>query len=363
MNVEEFAKIEKINELMYFAFVAKNDLASWKKIVNYNIFHIPKYGNGKIIEFRDVKKHDLEIIIKFDEQDDKKKFESTSFVKGLFKFSDDYAFDEDMCQKINFVKGKVEKEKINLKNKQEQLRKELEYKRKYEEERIERHAAIERQKQKEAQEKEEFEKLKEKYKVSYRKETSLLSKLYLNLLKINEREVLNNEEIEWLEKQRLFFPLSCYYLNKNGDFWDLIHASKYLRKSNYCSESLNVLIKAEPKDNYERSVILTVKGATYRKMGELDSAEKNAVESIELGFKKPHPYNLLGAIYFQKGKFEEGLEYFNTAISLGSKQKEIMSEIKEVLEDQTQEGRALIAKYLLEKDPQRFKWAEYYLIN
>lgn len=363
MNINEFAKLENKNELMYFAFTAKNDVPKWEKIKQFEIFHEKKYGIGKIIGFTEEKNQDLLISIKFINEDEIKKFEYPSFANGIFKFSNKNEFDQEIIEIINNAKIEVEKEKVRIEEEKEKVKREIEFKRKVEEVRLAKLAEIERQKQKEAKEKAHFAQLKTKYEVSHRRETSPVSELYILLLKIDDDLELSEEEISWFEKQKLFYPLGCYFEKNNNNFWDSINAAKYFRKATHYTKSLSVLQETKPKDEYETSVLLTVRGAVLRKLGNLDEAEDCANNSIKIRPNDFYPHNLLGAIYYQTGKYELGDDQFKTAASLGSSSKEIENQIRDVVENNSREMQIKIAQDLLNKDPERFKWAEYYLKN
>jgi hypothetical protein len=70
---------------------------------------------------------------------------------------------------------------------------------------------------------------------------------------------------------------------------------------------------------------------------------------------------LLGAIYYQVCEYELGDEHFKKAVVLGSSPNEIENQIREVVESNSGEQRIKIARDLLQIDPERFKWANYYL--
>jgi len=361
LNIKEFITYENKNEIMYFAFMARNDVKKWEKIKQYEVFHEIKYGNGKIIGFTKEKKQDLLISIKFDNEDEIKNFEFPSFAKGIFKFSNKNNFDKDIYEIIDSAKVEEEKEKSRIIEEQERANRELEFQRKIEQERLAKLAEIERQKQKEAKEKAHFEKLKTKYQVAHRKETSPVSELYILLLKVDDKSELSEKEIFWFEKQNLFYPLGCYFEKNDNNFWDLIKASKFFRRATNYNKALDVLNKIKPNGDYEKSVFFTVHGALLRKLGNLDDAEDCAKNSIKIRPNDFHPHNLLGAIYYQSGKYELGDDQFKTAASLGSSPNEIENQIRDVVENNSPEMQLKIAQYLLNKDPERFKWAEYYL--
>lgn len=74
-----------------------------------------------------------------------------------------------------------------------------------------------------------------------------------------------------------------------------------------------------------------------------------------------YPYNLLGAVYYQQGLPEKGERYFDRARELGSSLNEEDEVIQSAIEKAGQAERAIVAEYLLRKDPTRYEWARYYL--
>ncbi len=117
-----------------------------------------------------------------------------------------------------------------------------------------------------------------------------------------------------------------------------------------------------------RSATLTTRGGAFRDLGNLDAAEQCARKAIECARKaidqnraSYHSYNLLGAIYWQRGKAEEGEEYFAYAESVGAPLQDQVRQKKSALNEAGPQQRRAVAKYLLEKDPTKYWWAKRFL--
>ncbi len=74
-----------------------------------------------------------------------------------------------------------------------------------------------------------------------------------------------------------------------------------------------------------------------------------------------HPYNLLGAIYWQHGEAEKGHQCFVRAMELGAPSRDQQGQQKRALKQAAPQQARAVAKYLLKKDPIKYSWAEYYL--
>jgi Flp pilus assembly protein TadD len=106
-----------------------------------------------------------------------------------------------------------------------------------------------------------------------------------------------------------------------------------------------------------------MRGGAFRDISDFEHAKECALSALQLAPKDYHPYNLLGAIYYQQGLPEEGNKYFKKANELGSKPYEEDTNIKSALKKAESQAKNYIAKYLLAKDPVRYEyeWERFYL--
>lgn len=109
------------------------------------------------------------------------------------------------------------------------------------------------------------------------------------------------------------------------------------------------------------SAVLTTRGGALRDTNALSEAEQCAMEALEHSPRDCYTYNLLGAIHFQSGHPEKGDEFFLKAQQLGAKVNAQESAMRGAMENAGKDQKRIVADYLLGKDPERYKWAEYYL--
>lgn len=225
----------------------------------------------------------------------------------------------------------------------------------------------------EAEAKEHFDQLKRKYQVASYKDISPLSPLYKILLELEFEEYheLSDDDIEWLKKEKVFRILAIYFetiFSKRGNEWKSVLASSNWRRANEPKRAIQVATNAfeheqkqNPRDHRLLGAILTTRGGALRDIGNLENAEKDAWQAVELDPNKPHPYNLLGAIYYQNGQPQKGDEYFQKAIERGASIQEQDYEIRSAVQKAGETEQRIVAAYLLHKDAIKYAWAEKYL--
>lgn len=213
----------------------------------------------------------------------------------------------------------------------------------------------------------EFLKLKAKYQAQSYEKTSLPNVLHQILLCVDAGEILENDQITWLERNRLFDTLAIYRQNeyqKTKNPWELIKASGNWRKAGKSIQAVDLtsflLENHKSAIGSVRSAILTTRGGAYRDLKDLINAEQCAQESFKHN-ESFHSYNLLGSIYFERGKPEQGEEFFNKAIELGAQPKDQEYQMQSALRNAGKSETASVAQFLLQRDPQKYHWAKHYL--
>jgi hypothetical protein len=275
MEIEEFAKKENKNELMFFAYKAENDLSIWKLIQPLGVQH-NSFGLGNFTDIFHHNSIEIQLKLKFKNIEEVKKFTKGAFENGFFNFENDIQLPLDVKEIIQIAQTELTAYEEIKREEEERLRI-------IEEKRLAKQLEEERQKQKEERDKAHFKELKDKYGLSNYKEDSPLSELYLHLLKIEKNDELSDDDIRWFTKKKMFLSLAYYYENRNGDgFWDYVKASKYYRKAEKFTKANEILNKIQPVDNKEKSIIETVRGANFRQIGKIEEAKKCAFQSIEL---------------------------------------------------------------------------------
>jgi len=251
-----------------------------------------------------------------------------------------------------------EQERMDAERKKEEERGRAEEERKKQEER-------ERlQREKELQAKREFEKLKNKYGIVSETETEPTSPLFAILKKRDAGEKLHDEDVNWLKVNHLNSLIVNYYewlYQETGDAWHIIKAASLCRKLQKPQKALELTENISVKDPKKQSAVHTSRGGAYKDLEIYDKALEAANKARKLQPGSYYPYNLFGGIYYKLGNPSQGDTYFDKAIELGSSPKIQDHEIRNALNESSEQNKIKTAKYLLEKDPERYHWAKYYL--
>lgn len=344
--------VSYLNIPRYFGSFAGTDLSIWGKIVGCEVKH-NNIGNGKIVEVF-MKNDNIYIKINFIEMPEKDKLKlygSKSFVGDLFESID---YKDCILEGFNdYCRMKViEENELSIQMAIEEKKMKEQQKIQEEQARLEAKSLI------------EYNDLKIKYEIKSSNYNTITSPLYIILLKIDSKEELDQDDINWLEHDKLYMIIAIYYEIKflhSNDLWDLVKACKYFRESNNPLKAIEVLDNKNTSDKKLMAAIRTTCGGAYRDINEIDKAETCAFEAIKANNTSFYPYNLLGALYYQKGMLEEGDEYFNRAIELGSSTRIRDSEIRKSMDQAGKDEKIRIAEYMLSKDPQKYGWVKYYL--
>ncbi|WP_448268592.1 hypothetical protein [Nostoc sp. DSM 114159] len=244
--------------------------------------------------------------------------------------------------------------------------------------------------------------LKLKYDVLEYQDKLYTSILYKILQKLELKERLEATDVAWLQetKIKVLQPTYSYYkwqeepqyqgtkllsgkiliayhtieanfyeqeFQRTENKWNLANASSHWRKADEPEQALqltNNLQFDKIKENKLKSALLTTRGGAFRDVGKLDEAENCARQAIEYQPKSHHPYTLMGAICFEQHQYSDGEYWFQEAIKRGANPRDMDSEIKRVVKSAKDERkRRQVINYLLNKDPQRYAWAKFYIKN
>jgi hypothetical protein len=225
--------------------------------------------------------------------------------------------------------------------------------------------------------------LKKDYEVEYRKDTPE-SLLYIILKKLEASERLSDEEVVWLQTEKLLktrlkdrghyvstrifithhtieakFYESEFQNTKNH--WNLASASAHWRKAERPEHALNLtdnLNLKQIKPAKLRAALLTTRGGTLRDIDRLEEAEKCALDAIQHFPDSHNPYTLMGALCYDRRCYEEGDKWFDEAVKRGAKFDEQDAEIKRILRKIKGQERKELIDHLLKKDPHRFAWVK-----
>lgn len=214
----------------------------------------------------------------------------------------------------------------------------------------------------------EFAELKAKYLAQNYKDRSPSSPLYVILLRIEAGEALDEAQVTWLKRHKLSGTLALYFQNEyriSKDAWALVKASGYWRDADQPEKAIiltNYLLEKQPlNDARVKSAVFTTRGGAFRDLRDLALAEQCAEDAIRHNETSFQPYNLLGAVYFERGEAEKGEACFSRAVELGAQLHNQESQMQNALDNAGHLEQAAVAEYLLQRDPNRYKWAEYYL--
>lgn len=410
MDIKTIALQETTTEATLFMIFAENDLAKWALINGKYIEHVT-LGKGEIKRISRDDTSGMLLCIQFlnDEAGRSRNFPIKTFedgpfnTNGLFLQVPNWAKhrDDTIAQLIQIREQILEENKLALQKRIEEeknkeirqaeiekarelrrleLQKEkesrrLEFERARELERIEYERVkelnriefekVREQMKKEAAAREHFSALMEKYFVKVNIWPKPTSPLFMILLNFDSTNSLADEEIKWLERNKIFAPIAIYYENRMNspvaDLWDCVHAGSYWRKAGFPQKTLDITNVGLSTNNRFNAAIKTNRGAAFKDLKNYDQAKTLANEALIILPNDYHAFNLLGAIYFLLGDPEEGDRYFSLAVENGPIGMKIDQEIRNTIQLADKDSQKIVAQYLLKKDPVKYKWAEDYL--
>ncbi|MGZ8160494.1 MAG: hypothetical protein ACXWT1_03700 [Methylobacter sp.] len=225
--------------------------------------------------------------------------------------------------------------------------------------------------------------LKKEYEVENRTDTPE-SILYTILTKLEASQRLTDEEVVWLQTEKLLktrlkdrdhyvstrifiahhtleakFYESEFQRTKNH--WNLASASAQWRKAERPVHALDLtdnLNLKQIKPAKLKAALLTTRGGALRDIDRLDEAEKCALDAIQHFPDSHNPYTLMGALCYDSGRYEEGDKWFDEAVKRGAKFDEQDAEIKRILRKIKGQERKELIEHLLKKDAHRFVWVK-----
>lgn len=163
--------------------------------------------------------------------------------------------------------------------------------------------------------------------------------------KIKE-EVLEKEEIEFLNGIRRYDVLADYYYTlylKNKNFWDLSKASSYYRKNGDYEKVILITNNLNyNSDKKALAAVLTSRGAAFKDSGDLWEAEQCENEALKL-WTSFYPYLVLGSINIKKGNISLAENCFDEAIKLDAPDNNIKNEISIALNGLNEEEAERLA--------------------
>lgn len=332
-----------LDPLSYLLYAGEGGPA-WDDIVGQPLTHA-KFGRGRVVRVRQRAGFALPAIlyVQFEgegEEQKERQFPTTSFGDGVFT---ELVIPDELAA---LVQGDVQRRQAE------------ELQRGQEERERKRQLALETDARR------HFASLRKKYQVGDHDEDSPVSPLYKILLVLEDDGALTREDIVWLDSMHLYTVLAMMYereYSRGGDLWDLVKASSNWQDAGNHRRALDITTGVTSTDPKLMGAVLTTRGRAYRNLYDLGRAEECATEAIALNPTSFYAYNLLGAIYYQRGCPADGDEQFEKALELGASEKGMDGEIKAAVRIAGREQQREVAKFLLGKDPLRYQWAKQYL--
>jgi len=204
------------------------------------------------------------------------------------------------------------------------------------------------------------------------------SKFFTILQKLKHGNRLIDDEIVWLESEKLFQHSTPIFkthhrleaefseaeFSRTKGYWNLVNASAHWRKAENPARALEKTEKLDLKSIKPAKLtaaLLTTRGGALRDVNRLEEAEECALEAIKHYSDSYNPYTLMGALCYGTGRYEEGRRWFEEAIKRGATEQDEDVEIKRIL--RKKEDHNNLIEYLLKRDPHRFAWVKKFQQN
>lgn len=200
---------------------------------------------------------------------------------------------------------------------------------------------------------------------------SLLPRIMAILQAIDSGNRLSNDDLFWLKAQqclteelrKAYHLLEAEFCSKGyrrtQDPWKAINASAHFRKCNQPESALELLASVpvtQLKHPKIHSAMCTTRGGAMRDQGRHDEALQLGKLGHELQPRNFRPCTLLGAVCMELGNFGEGHDWYAKAEQRGAKKQGIDYELRDIFLRLGRARRAAMKVFLLEKDPNRYRW-------
>ena len=189
-----------------------------------------------------------------------------------------------------------------------------------------------------------------------------------HLRRIVKVHSLADAEIEWLAlviqrragPRYLFAVLARFWQERSSikrDVGYLARASRCWRDAKQPEQALSCL-KGSEKGAAQKllAIIHTCRAAALKDMLHLLAAEDEANRALRLNDEDPHPFNVLGAVFYLKRDFKTGDDYYKRAEERGSFGGPTRGELEQVLESMSGEDKHALARHLLGVDSKKYAW-------
>jgi tetratricopeptide (TPR) repeat protein len=207
--------------------------------------------------------------------------------------------------------------------------------------------------------------LKQKYGIPWLNDANLEPVISEILVKLEQNKQMTPDGINWLISNRVNILAGYIFhlrYNESNDPYDLAIAGSQYRKSGNPQKTIEIT-QAHCNMPYPSSAVLTTRGAAFRNLKQIENAFNCADAAIRISPTSPHPYNLKGGLFFDIHEYEKGYQCFSKARELSEPYSPDCQhfEIKKILQSDSSHKHQ-IAHFFYNKDSQKFKWIQTYLV-
>ncbi len=189
---------------------------------------------------------------------------------------------------------------------------------------------------------------------------------------IDSGKELSEGDVDWLKSDAARAPVvrlaadhSLRKFREVGDPWLLARVSSLFRAAGRPREAVRATADfnaaSYPPD--AAAAVLTSRAAALADLSQLQKAWDCALAALRLNSGSAHTCNLLGRLAYIRGLPKDGDAYFAKAAELSEGRMSTDRARREALEQAEAGVRDQLARYLLEKDGQRYAWARRYLLG
>ncbi len=149
---------------------------------------------------------------------------------------------------------------------------------------------------------------------------------------------------------------------RTQNLWNIANASSHWRGANQSKKAIKLTEDIHITDIHDqklKSALLTTRGGALRDAEMFEAAEICALKAICFQPESYRPYNLVGALYYDRRQYDEGDMWFEEAIQRGATPNDVDAELKRIVRRTKGDERQQLIHHLLQKDPIRYAWAEH----
>jgi len=192
------------------------------------------------------------------------------------------------------------------------------------------------------------------------------------LRKTADFRLIEDEDIKWLAEVIQHHKGKTYLFGLLARFWEdrsvykadhgyLTRASGCWRDAKQPGYALACLKSVDiPTNKRLMAIVHTCRAGALRDLRNLEAAEDEAREAILLDDKRPHPYEVLGAICYEKHDFDSGAYFFAQAEERDGGSGPSRKDVLEIIAEMIPSDRQAFAEHLLGSNPKRYAWVKRY---